>query len=192
MTQATAQEQRLYTPEEYLDLETKADGRSKYDNGAITPMTGGTTNHNQLAGNLYLALSLTLKKQNYRVFFADVKVWIPASKKFRYPDVMVIAGEPEYYLDRKTTVTNPQIIIEVLSESTEEFDREDKFRLYQSIPTFQEYLLIDQSQIAIDHFYKTQPKHWNIDQFDQQDTEIKLRSIDVILPIADIYEKVQF
>lgn len=105
---------------------------------------------------------------------------------------MVIAGEPEYYLDRKATVTNPQIIIEVLSDAIEEFDREDKFNLYKSIPTFQEYLLIDQNQIAIDHFYKTQPKHWQIDQFDDQDTEIKLRSVDLTFAIAEIYEKVQF
>lgn len=190
MTQATVQEQRLYTPEEYLNLEVDAEFRSEYDNGVITPMTGGTTDHNQLCINCVLALTLSLKGQPYRAFMGDVKVWVPASQKFRYPDVMVTAGEPEYYQNRKTTVTNPQIIIEVLSNSTEEFDREDKFRLYQSIPSFQEYLLIDQSQIAIDHFYKTQPKHWQIDQFDDQDTEIKLKSIDVTLSIAEIYDKV--
>ena len=190
---ATAQEQQLYTPEEYLDLEIDAEFRSEYDGGVITPMTGGTTNHNQLAGNFYLALSMALKKTGLScVFFSDVKVCIPNSRKFRYPEVMVIAGEPEYYLNRKTTITNPQIIIEVLSDSTEEFDREDKFKLYQSIRSFQEYLLIDQNQIAIDHFYKTQPKHWQIDQFDEQDTEIKLRSIDVTPAITEIYDKVQF
>lgn len=191
-SEAIVQEQPLYTPEEYLDQEAQAAVKSKYDDGVITPMTGGTTNHNQISGNCYLALSLGLRKQDYRVFFADVKVWIPSSKKFRYPDVMVIAGEPEYYMTRKTTVTNPQIIIEVLSDSTEEFDREDKFKLYQTIPSFQEYLLIDQNQIAIDHFYKTQPKHWQIDQFDDQDNEIQLRSVGVTLSIADIYDKVQF
>lgn len=190
MTQAISQEQRLYTPEEYLDLEVDAEFRSEYDNGAITPMTGGTANHNRICRNLCTALTIGLRGQSFEVFIADLKVWVPISQKFRYPDVMVTAGEPEYYQNRKTTVTNPQIIIEVLSESTEEFDREDKFRLYQSIPSFQEYLLIDQSQIAIDHFYKTQPKHWQIDQFDDQDTEIKLKSIDVTLSIAEIYDKV--
>jgi Uma2 family endonuclease len=197
MTQATtscsgATAQRLYTPEEYLDLEVNAEFRSEYDNGAITPMTGGTANHNRICRNLCTALTIGLRGQRFEVFIADLKVWVPTSQKFRYPDVMVIAGEPEYYQNRTTTVTNPQIIVEVLSESTEEFDREDKFRLYQSIPSFQEYLLIDQSQIAIDHFYKTQPKHWQIDQFDDQDTEIELKSIDVTLSIADIYDKVTF
>jgi Uma2 family endonuclease len=103
---------------------------------------------------------------------------------------MVIAGQPEYYKNRKTTITNPQVIIEVLSDSTAEFDRGSKFRLCQSISTFQEYLLIDQSQIAIDHFYKIQPKRWQIDQYDRQDMDIKLQSIDVTLSIAEIYEKV--
>ncbi|MCY6491673.1 Uma2 family endonuclease [Leptolyngbya sp. GGD] len=187
---ATAKEQRLYTPEEYLDLETNAEFRSEYDNGVITPTTGGTANHNRICRNLCTALTIGLRGQRFEVFISDLKVWVPTSQKFRYPDIMVTAGEPEYYQNRKTTVTNPQIIIEVLSESTEEFDREDKFRLYQSIPSFQEYLLIDQSQIAIDHFYKTQPKHWQIDQFDDQDTEIKLKSIDVTLSIAEIYDKV--
>ncbi|MER3478066.1 MAG: hypothetical protein C4287_18380, partial [Leptolyngbya sp. ERB_1_2] len=185
------QEQRLYTPEEYLDLEIDAEVRSEYDDGVITPMMGGTTNHNQLCINCTLALTLALRRQAYRVFMSDIKVWIPKSRKFRYPDVMVISGEPEYYLNRKTTVTNPQVIVEVLSESTEEFDRGNKFNLYQSIPTFQEYLLIDQNQIAIDHFFKTAPKHWEIDQFDDQDMEVKLRSIDVTLAIAEIYDKVQ-
>lgn len=192
MTQAIAQEQRLYTPEEYLDQEAHAEFKSRYDDGVITLMTGGTTNHNRICRNLCTALSIGLRGQDFEVFISDVKVWIPSSKKFRYPDLMVIAGEPEYYMNRKTTVTNPQIIIEVLSDSTEEFDREDKFNLYKSIPTFQEYLLIDQNRTAIDHFYKTQPKHWQIDQFDEQDTEINLRSINVTLQISEIYDKVKF
>ncbi|MBD2080818.1 Uma2 family endonuclease [Leptolyngbya sp. FACHB-17] len=194
-----AQEQRLYTPEEYLDLEATTEFRSEYDNGVITTMTGGTTNHNRICRNLCTALTIGLKGQNFEVFISDVKVWIPNSQKLRYPDLMVIAGEPEYYLNRKTTVTNPQVVIEVLSDSMEEFDREDRLKLYQSISSFQEYLLIDQNQIAIDHFYKTQPKHWQIDQFDDQDTEIQLRTlrgaelpVEATLLIADIYEKVQF
>jgi Uma2 family endonuclease len=85
MTQAIAQEQRLYTPEEYLDLEVGAELRSEYDNGVMTPMTGSTLDHNQISGNCYLALNLALRKQDYRICFADMKVWIPKSSKFRYP-----------------------------------------------------------------------------------------------------------
>lgn len=191
-SEATVQERQLYTPEEYLDAEAKAEFRSEYSNGVIKPLTGGTTNHNRISRNLCTALTIGLRGQDAEVFIADVKVWVPDSRKFRYPGVMVITGEPQYYKDRKTAITNPQLIIEVLSDSTEEFDREDKFRLYQSIPTFQEYLLIDQNQIAIDHFYKTKPKQWQIDQFDAQDTQIQLKSVEVTLSIAEIYDKVTF
>ncbi|MBW4540486.1 MAG: Uma2 family endonuclease [Myxacorys chilensis ATA2-1-KO14] len=186
----SAQEQRHYTPEEYLELERNAAFRSEYDDGKITPMPGGTLNHNQLSLNCALALSLGLKGQNYRVFIADVKLWLPKSRKFRYPDIMVVAGQPELYSDRKTTITNPQVIIEVLSDSTEDFDRNEKFILYQSIPAFQEYILIDQNRIAINQFFKTGHKRWTIDQYDEQDSELVLKSLDLTIAIADLYEKV--
>ncbi|NDJ16848.1 Uma2 family endonuclease [Myxacorys almedinensis] len=197
----SAQEQGYYTPEEYLELERNAEFRSEYDDGKITPMTGGTTNYNRLSLNCALALSLGLKGQDYSVFMADVKLWLPKSRKFRYPDVMVVAGQVEYYNDRKTTITNPQVIIEVLSDSTEDFDRNGKFTLYQSIPTFQEYILIDQNQIAINQFFKTGHKRWTIDQYDKQDSELVLKSFALKIAIsaernsvgtADLYEKIDF
>ncbi|MBW4421723.1 MAG: Uma2 family endonuclease [Myxacorys californica WJT36-NPBG1] len=187
-----AQEQRHYTLEEYLELERNAEFRSEYDNGKITPMTDGTTNHNQISGNSYIALSLGLRRQNFRVFIADVRLWIPTERKFRYPDVMVVAGQPDYYNDRQDTITNPQVIIEVLSDSTEDFDRNGKFTLYQSVPTLQEYILIDQNQIAIHQFFKTGHKRWTIDQYDEQDSELVLKSFDLKIAIADLYEKVDF
>jgi Uma2 family endonuclease len=188
----SSQEERLYTPEEYLGLEENAEFRSEYDDGRITPMTGSTTNHNRISLNASIALSIGLKGQNFEIFMADIKLWIPQSRKFRYPDVMVISGQSEYYKNRKTTVTNPQVIIEVLSDSTEEFDRGNKFNLYKSIPTFREYILIDQERISIDQFYKTGIKSWSITQYDEQDSEIELRSLDLKLQIADIYDKVEF
>lgn len=182
---------RFFTPEEYLDLEADAEFRSQYDAGLITPKSSGTVNHNLICGNCCCLLNVALKRQDYEIFVIDIKVWIPEFRKFRYLNLMVISGKPEFYKNYRTAIVNPQIIIEVLPDSTEKHDQEDKFKLYQSIPTFQEYLLIDQNQIAIDHFYKTQSKHWQIDQFDEQDEEIKLRSINVTLAIADIYGKVQ-
>ncbi len=193
MSQAiSAQEQRLYTPEEYLALETNAEFRSEYDNGRMIPMTGGTTNHNRISRNLCLALTVGLKGQNFEVFIADMKVWIPGSRKFRYPDVLVVAGEPSYYTSRQTAITNPQVIIEVLSDSTEEFDREEKFTIYQAIPTFQEYILVSQTEIAIYQYHKTGAKRWSIEQLDAQDSEITFQSFDLKVAIADIYEKVEF
>ncbi len=184
------QEKRTYTPKEYLELEEKADYKSEYDDGIITPMTGGTTDHNQLAGNCYVALSIGLKRQNFRVFFGDVRLWIPKSQSFKYPDVMVVAGEPEYYDDRRDTITNPQVIIEVLSDSTEAFDRNQKFKLYQTIPTFQEYVLINQNKVEIDQFFKTGNKRWSLYEYDTEDVELSLKSFELQIPIWDIYDKV--
>lgn len=186
------QEKRYYTPEEYLELEEKADYKSEYDNGIITPMTGGTTDHNQIAGNCYIALSLGLKRQNFRVFFGDVRLWIPKIHSFKYSDVMVIAGEPEHHDSRTDTVTNPQVIIEVLSDSTEAFDRNEKFKLYQTIPTFQEYILINQNKVEIDQFLKTGNKRWSLYEYDTEDIELSLKSFELKIPILDIYDKVDF
>ncbi|MCY7272264.1 MAG: Uma2 family endonuclease [Phormidesmis sp. CAN_BIN44] len=191
-TQDSLQKERNYTPEEYLELEEKADYKSAYDDGIITPMTGGTTDHNQIAGNLYIALSIGLKRQNFRVFFGDVRLWIPKIHSFKYPDVMVVAGEPEYYDNRRDTITNPQVIIEVLSDSTEAFDRTNTFKLYQTIPTFQEYILINQTKVEIDQFFKTGTKRWSLYEYDQEDTELSLKSFDLQIPIIDIYDKILF
>ena len=187
-----AQEQRYYTPEEYLELEEKAEYKSEYDNGLIIPLTGGTTDHNQIAGNCYIALSLGLKRQNFRVFFRDIRLSISKIRNFKDPDVMVIAGEPEYRENRKDTITNLQVMIEGLSDSTEAYDRTNKFKLYQTISTFQEYILINQSKVEIDQFCKTGNKRWSLYEYDQEDTELSLKSFDLQIPIIDIYDKIVF
>ncbi len=189
-SQESLQEKRDYTPEEYLELEEKADYKSEYDDGILTPMTGGTTNHNQIAGNCYVALSIGLKQQSFRVFFGDVRLWIPKTRNFKYPDVMVVAGEPEYYDDRKDTIMNPQVIIEVLSDSTEAFDRSEKFKLYQTIPTFQEYILVSQGKVEIDQFFRIENKRWSLYEHDYEDAELTLKSFELLIPILDIYDKV--
>ncbi len=191
-TQEPLQEKRHYTPEDYLRLEEKADYKSDYDDGIITPMTGGTTDHNQIAGNCYIALSLGLKRQNFRVFFGDVRLWIPKVRSFKYPDVMVVAGEPTYHDDRRDTVINPQVVIEVLSDSTEAYDRNEKFKLYQTIPAFQEYILINQSNVEIDRFFKTGNKRWSLYEYDREDAELMLNSFELLIPILDIYDNVNF
>ncbi|PSB16428.1 Uma2 family endonuclease [Phormidesmis priestleyi ULC007] len=189
-TQEPLQEKRDYTPEEYLELEEKAECKSEYDDGIITPMTGGTTEHNQIAGNCYIALSIGLKRQSFRVFFGDVRLWIPKTQNFKYPDVMVVAGEPEYYKNRRDTIINPQVIIEVLSDSTEAFDRSEKFRLYQTIPTFQEYILVNQSKVEVDQFFRIENKRWSLYEYDREDAELTLKSFELLIPILDIYDKV--
>jgi Uma2 family endonuclease len=107
----TATQKRYYTPEEYLELEEKAEFRSEYRNGEIIPMTGGTTNHNKIALNITFALKSALRGKDYEIYMADVRLWLPRYQQYTYPDVMVIPGEPVYAGTNTTTVTNPSLIV---------------------------------------------------------------------------------
>ena len=184
--------QRYFTPEEYLALEEAAEYKSEYRDGVIIPMTGGTTNHNRISLNMSIALRLALKGLDYDVFMGDVRLWLPKKRFYTYPDVMVIPGKPEYYNNRKDTVMNPQVIVEVLSKSTKAYDRSDKFKFYQTIPTFQEYILIDQSQVYVEQYCKLANKRWSYRQYDEEDAALVFNFFQVEVPLADVYEKVDF
>ncbi len=184
--------QRYYTPEEYLELEEAAEYKSEYIDGQIIPMAGGTINHNQIALNLSTELNFAFKKQNYRVFMGDVRLWIPQKLTYTYPDVMILAGEPEFFNNRKDVILNPQIIVEVLSKSTKGYDREDKFQAYRTISTFQEYLLIDQTRIHVDQFSKTGKKQWALREYDEEDEAIALVTVPFEISLQDLYNKVKF
>lgn len=187
-----ATEQHYYTPEEYLALEETAEYKSEYHDGEIVPMAGGTTNHNRIARNILIALTLQLRGQNHEVFIGDVRLWIPRVKEFTYPDVMVIAGQPEYYNNRKDTITNAQVIIEVLSKSTKGYDRGDKFKYYRTIPSFQEYILLDQSQKFIEQYTKQENKRWSYSVYDEEDVALTFSSFQVEVTLEEIYDKVDF
>ncbi|AFZ21175.1 Uma2 family endonuclease [Allocoleopsis franciscana] len=187
-----ATQQRYYSTEEYLALEEAADYKSEYIDGEIFPMAGGSTNHNQIAGNFYTELSVAFKKLDYRVFMSDVRLWIPKRRIYTYPDVMLVTGKPEYYNNRTDTITNPQLIIEVLSPSTKGYDQSKKFEGYRTIGTFQEYLLIDQTRIYIEHYHKTDDKQWSFRDYGQSDVTLGLASVSFEIPISDIYNKVNF
>ncbi|WP_017315370.1 Uma2 family endonuclease [Mastigocladopsis repens] len=188
----TYQEQRNYSPEEYLQLEETAESKSEYIDGLIIPMAGGTTNHNRIALNVSTELNFAFKHQNFEVFMGDVRLWIPQKRMYTYPDVMVIAGEPEYDNNRTDTITNPIVIIEVLSDSTAGYDREGKFHAYKTIPSLAEYVLIDQTRINIEQYFKTAKKRWSISEYDEEDESITFASIPFQISLADVYNKVKF
>lgn len=185
-------QQRFYSPEEYLALEDAADYKSEYINGQIFPMAGGSINHNQIALNFSTELNFTFKRLDYRVFMSDVRLWIPSRRIYTYPDVMVVAKEPEYYNDRTDMITNPQIIVEVLSDSTKGYDSSGKFEAYRTIPTFEEYLLIDQSKIYVEQYSKTGNKRWSLREYDAEDEAITLTSVQFQILLVDVYNKVKF
>lgn len=184
--------EKTYSPTEYISQEETAAYKSEYIDGQIIPMAGGSINHNQIAGNLYAELNFAFKKLNYRVYTSDVRLWIPARRTFTYPDVMVVAGEPEYFNNRTDTIINPVLIIEVLSDSTETYDRERKFKAYRTLPTFTEYILVDQTKVSVEQFSKTGNKSWLLREYDTEDTAITLTSIEFQIALSDIYTKVKF
>jgi Uma2 family endonuclease len=181
-----------YSPEEYLDLEVSSEIRHEYIAGEIVPMTGGTPNHNQILLNLAGTLNFLVRQQPYRVFAADQRLWIPEAQIYTYPDVMAIAGELIYQAGRRDTITNPTLIIEVLSESTRNYDRGDKFAAYRTISTFQEYALVDQYSAHVEHHVKTGSKQWMLQEFDGLDTTLDFASLGLEVSLHDIYNKVQF
>jgi Uma2 family endonuclease len=183
---------RYYTPEEYLELEEAADYKHEYRDGDIVPMTGGTTNHNKIAGNFYACLNFGLRTQNYDIYIGDVRLWIPRYRQYTYPDVMVIQGKPVYTGTNTTTVMNPLLIAEVLSKSTKNYDQGDKFMYYRSIPEFKEYILIDQSQYHVMQYAKTAEGQWLFTESESEDSILSLSSIDFQLPFSDLYNRVNF
>ena len=181
-----------YTPEEYLALEEQAEYKSEYHNGEIIPMTGGTTNHNEISGNLYANLKFALKKKPYRVYIADVRLWIPYHSVYTYPDVMVIKNEPIYADKSRTTVTNPILITEVLSKSTQNYDQGDKFTYYRSLPSLEEYVLISQNSFHVMQYSKTEDRKWLLTEYNTEDALIKLISLDIEIELTELYTDVDF
>ena len=185
-------EEQVYTPQEYLDFEVGSPERHEYINGEVCLMTGGTPNHNKIAGNFYAALNFSLKRQPYQVFVTDQRLWIPEKKIYTYPDVMVVQGELQLQEGRKDTIVNPLLIAEVLSESTRSYDKDAKFAAYRTIPTLREYLLIDQYEVSIEQYVKTDRKSWLFSEYGEADEVVALNSIQFEMAIEDIYDKVEF
>jgi Uma2 family endonuclease len=187
-----ATEQRYYTPEEYLELETVADHKSEYIDGQIIPMAGGSTKHNQISLNLSSELNFAFKRQPYCVYMTDVRLWIPKHRIYTYPDVMIIQGEPEYFQNRQDTVLNPILIVEVLSKGTKSYDRQSKFDIYRTLPSFQEYLLVEQNRIHVEQFSKIDAKHWSLCEYDESDEAIAFTKVPFQISLVDLYNKINF
>ncbi|MDB9338307.1 MULTISPECIES: Uma2 family endonuclease [Cyanophyceae] len=185
-------QKRQYTPEEYLQLEEKSEYKNEYLDGEIVPMAGGTTNHNEISLNFCTNFKFRMRGKNYKIYMGDVKLSIPRYRIYAYPDVMIIPGEPIYEGTGTTTITNPVIIAEVLSKSTESYDKTSKFRYYRSLPTFKEYIMIDQYEYFVEQFYKNNDGQWVLTEYETQDAVLSLQTIDFQISLSDIYEGINF
>ncbi|MFM8297309.1 MAG: Uma2 family endonuclease [Microcystis aeruginosa] len=188
----SATETKYYTPEEYLALEETSEDKNEYRQGEIIPMVGATTNHNQIAGNFYRRFPLNINNQDYYTYMETVRLWLSDYSIYTYPDVMVIKGQPLYQGNSQSNVINPLIIVEVLSNSTQAYDRGDKFKFYRSLPTFQEYILIEQSSYSVERYYKQKDDQWLIDFVTGENAVLQLVSVDWQISFQDLYQRVNF
>jgi Uma2 family endonuclease len=186
------EEKRTYSPAEYLAMEVNAEERHAYIDGETVPMPGGLPNHNQITLNLAGTLNFALKRQPYCVFALDQRLWIPQRRTYTYPDVMVVAADLEYAEGRRDTITNPCLIAEILSESTQNYDRNQKFAAYRNIPTFREYLLISQSEPYVELYSKAENKQWIYTAYEAADENVSLSCLPFSILLLDLYDKVNF
>lgn len=153
-------------------------------------MAGGTTNHNEIITNLCLLLKPPLRQKKGKIYIENVKLFIPKYTIFTYPDVMVMAGNPLYYNESNTTVTNPVVLFEVLSNSTRDYDLGRKFEYYRSIETLQEYVLIDPEKMQIMIYRRDNQKKWLLDILDTATDILVLNSVAIEISLSEVYESV--
>ncbi|MCC3421355.1 MAG: Uma2 family endonuclease [Microcoleus sp. PH2017_29_MFU_D_A] len=185
-------ETKTYTAEEYLEAEVNSVDRHEFINGEIILMAGGSPDHNEIALNLGGALKLALKGKPYRTFSSDQRLWVPQLNNYTYPDLIVAAKPIELQSGRTDTITNPLLIAEVLSKGTRAYDRDDKFAAYRSIPSFQEYLLIDQYRVQVQQYSKTDANKWIFSEYSCAGDRLMLTSVQVEISVADLYENIEF
>ena len=180
-----------YTPEEYLERERLADYKSEYFAGEIFAMAGASRTHNLISNNVSASLTIQLRDRPCEVYANDMKVQADQSRQYSYPDVVVVCGEAQFRDGREDTLSNPIVIVEVLSPSTEANDRGEKFMRYRQIPSLTDYVLIAQNTRHVEHFVKQPDGSWRMTEADGEET-ILLSSICCALSLADAYNKVIF
>ena len=178
------------SPEEYLSLERRAEFKSEYFDGVVYAMAGGSERHNLIAANIIIALGVQLRDRPCRVYPSDLKVRVPNSKRFFYPDVSVICGETQFAGEERDVILNPVLITEVLSESTEAFDRGKKFLSYQQIEPLREYLLVAQDEFVVEHYLRREDG-WLYTKASGLDADLVLPALNCRIALSDIYNKVE-
>jgi Uma2 family endonuclease len=180
------------TPEEYLYRERKAEFRSEFFRGEMFAMAGASANHNLIVLNAGSLLREQLKKKPCRVYPSDLKLRIEATGLFTYPDLSVVCGEPQLESDAGDVLLNPVVLVEVLSDSTEAYDRGKKFEHYRTIPSLKHYVLIAQDRHSIDCFTRSADGSWNLTSCQGLEGKIALEAIESELLGSEVYDKVVF
>jgi Uma2 family endonuclease len=180
------------SPEDYLALERSAEFKSEYFDGEIFAMAGASESHNLMVINTIRELSSQLKKRSGKVYANDMRVRVSPTGLFTYPDVMVVCGQTQFDDSHLDTLLNPTLIVEVLSDSTEAYDRGRKFEHYRKLESLAEYVLIAQHRPHVESYRRQPDQRWVFAESDGLDDSLPLDAIDCKLALAEIYDKVEF
>jgi len=182
----------LLTPEQYLEIERKAEFKSEYYQGEMFAMAGAKEAHNLIIWNLARELGQQLRQRPCRAYLADMRVRVSATGLYTYPDVVAVCGEPQFLDDQRDTLLNPNLIVEVLSPSTELYDRVRKFEHYRSLESVSEYLLVSSERVSAELYTRQPDGRWLLTTVSRMEDSLDLLSVGAHLALADLYEKVDF
>jgi Uma2 family endonuclease len=179
------------TAEEYLAMDRAAEFRSEYLDGEIIAMSGGSMRHSELGTNLIGEVRAALRKTQCRTFTSDFRVRV-SSRVYTYPDVTVVCGKPLLADERQDILLNPTVIFEVLSPSTEHYDRGVKFQQYREVESLQDYILVAQDEIRIEQYTRGDANTWTLRDYQRTEDVLRVASIGISVPLAAIYERIEF
>ncbi|HYR08173.1 MAG TPA: Uma2 family endonuclease [Longimicrobium sp.] len=180
-----------YTPEEYLALERHAEFKSEYIDGRIVAMTGAPDPHVTISLNIHAELRARFRGRACRAWANEMRVQVGGGRMYTYPDVVAMCGEKRFIDGVMDTLTNPALIVEVLSPTTEAYDRGEKFLHYRTIETLQEYVLVAQNQPLVERYVRN-GQFWTLSTISGLDASVELTSVGCTIPLREIYEKVKF
>jgi len=180
----------VMSPTEYLELERKAERKSEYFQGEMFATAGASPRHGVIVLNVGAELRQHLKARPCIIYSSDVRLRVSPSGLYTYPDVMVVCGEPQFAGDQKDTVLNPNLIVEVLSDSTRDYDRGEKFQHYRTLSSLREYLTIAQDAPHIERWTRQPEDHWLLTEFSDLSQSVQLTSVDCDLSLTEVYDKV--
>jgi len=179
------------TPEEYLELERKTDYKSEYLNGEIYAMGGASPRHVLIVTNIISELRNQLKNRPCMVYSTDLRVQVSPQGLYTYPDVLVVCDTPQFSDQRRDTLTNPTLIVEVLSKSTKDYDRGEKFEQYRTIKSFKEYVLVAQDKYHVEHFVRQSDNIWFFSETNRLEDILELITIGCHLKMSEVYDKIE-
>ncbi|MGZ8433723.1 MAG: Uma2 family endonuclease [Candidatus Binatia bacterium] len=185
-------EKASFTAAEYLTMERQSSEKHEFVFGEIFAMTGASARHVEIVGNIAGELRSQLRQRPCRVYSTDLRICIDSEHRYTYPDMVAICSQPQFLDDTLDTLLNPELIVEVLSESTRNYDRGDKFQQYRGIPSFREYLLVDQERVHVERYTKGNDGIWSLWETDVIGDVVRLDSVGVALAVSEIYFKIDF